>query len=68
MSEYLMQTRPDFDLGAFEHAGKWLATIPREGFWMSTRAALQLRFGINLGNNILSCACGKALAQITDTY
>jgi len=55
-----------FRSGAFEHAGKWLATIPREGFWMSTgefRTAMQLRFGINIGNNILSCACGKASAQ-----
>jgi len=36
-----------FRSGAFEHAGKWLATIPREGFWMSTgefRTAMQLQW------------------------
>jgi hypothetical protein len=55
-----------FRSGAFEHAGKWLASIPREGFWMSNqefRTALQLRLGINLGNDDLTCACGQASAQ-----
>jgi hypothetical protein len=55
-----------FRSGAFEHAGKWLASIPREGFWMSNqefRTALQLRLGMNLGSNDLPCACGQASAQ-----
>jgi hypothetical protein len=51
---------------AFEHSGKWLAAIPREGFWMSSREfriALQLRFGINNDSDDLLCACGKGSAQ-----
>jgi len=55
-----------FRSAAFEHSGKWLATIPREGFWMSSREfriALQLRFGINKDSDILTCACGKGSAQ-----
>lgn len=50
----------------FEHSGKWLAAIPREGFWMSSREfriALQLRFGINNDSDDLLCACGKGSAQ-----
>jgi hypothetical protein len=55
-----------FRSAAFEHSGKWLAAIPREGFWMSSREfriALQLRFGINKDSDTLTCACGKGSAQ-----
>jgi hypothetical protein len=55
-----------FRSAAFEHSGKWLAAIPREGFWMSSREfriALQLRLGTNKESDILTCACGKGSAQ-----
>jgi len=55
-----------FRSGSFEHAGKWLSTIPRNGFWMNSqefKIAMKMRLGINDTNNTSLCSCGRALAN-----
>ena len=52
-----------------EHAGKWLAAIPREGFYMESKefkVAMCLRLGINVTTKGYTCTCGRADAD--DSY
>ena len=54
-----------------EHAGKWLAAIPKDGFWMSSkefRVALRLRMGLNVQAKNYKCTCGRASADDSHHY
>jgi hypothetical protein len=60
------QSKARFLSASFEHAGKWLASVPRDDFRMTSsefRTSMQLRLGINNLSGQSLCSCGNGIAD-----
>jgi hypothetical protein len=60
------QSKARFLSASFEHTGKWLASVPRDDFRMTSlefRTSMQLRLGINNLSGQSLCSCGNGLAD-----